>query len=384
MRKVVLIQVMLCLSLFAMGQVKAGDVIHGKVTDENGNPLSDAVIAEIGSNKRVFAGADSDINGDYSLKIENPKDTLFVSYHNLKEGTIEHEHGSKRVPITSSTINIVLELKRSSGQKTLGKSNASSAPASFHAPQANYDEYKQKMMDFYGLKLSIPAEMVDLTVFSNPNPADDFSFADMEESGGNIPVYIPGLFIRLDDNCKVVMQDLSFSSKPQPDHEAPINENTIKYHRPTFEGEMLNNCGLPWFHIDHSPGILNDKELMKKIEDARSKYTLFSENSKLQKQTNADRVSIVKIPFLDKIYFGADYLDCDSAEMANGKHSNIDVLNKEIWGSCDECYGVEFYRADRYMSCNILVFVNSKRGKSIKQYAEQLARYIYFDPNFKY
>ena len=32
----------------------------------------------------------------------------------------------------------------------------------------------------------------------------------------------------------------------------------------------------------------------------------------------------------------------------------------------------------------MLVFINSKRGKPIEKYVEQLSRYIYFDPKFKF
>ena len=39
MRKTFFIQVLFCISLLATAQVKAGDVIHGKVTDDKGEPL---------------------------------------------------------------------------------------------------------------------------------------------------------------------------------------------------------------------------------------------------------------------------------------------------------------------------------------------------------
>ena len=32
----------------------------------------------------------------------------------------------------------------------------------------------------------------------------------------------------------------------------------------------------------------------------------------------------------------------------------------------------------------MLFFIDSKRGKSIERYVEQLSRYIYFDPKFKF
>lgn len=249
-----------------------------------------------------------------------------------------------------------------------------------------YDELKQKMMDYYGVKLSFPEKMIDETVFTKEGEFgyNYFIFADIKESGGNVPNFVGGVFIRLDEGCYVIMEGLSHAQKPRPDSYPPIDENTIKHHRSAFDGRMLNNCGLPWFHIDHEPSVLNNQELMKKIEDARSKYTLCSENSKLQKQTNSDRAYIVEIPYLDKICCGVDFLRRDAATIASGKHSNIETLNKEIWGKCDKCFGIDFYRADRYMSVNMLVFIDSKHiTQSIEQIADQLSQYIYFDPKFK-
>ena len=250
----------------------------------------------------------------------------------------------------------------------------------------DYDEFKQKMMDYYGVRLSIPEEMIDETVFSKDGVFRNnyFSFADIKESGGNIPNFEGGLFIRLDEACYVIMESLSHSQKPQPESFPPIDENTIMHHKSYFDGKMLNNCGLPWFHIDHSPEILNDEEMMKKIEDARNRYVRTFTNGELVLHSKSDCAYIVQIPNLDKIYCGTDFLLRDSATIASGKHSNMETLNKEVWGKCDKCFGIDFYRADRYVSVNMLVFIDSKHTTwSIGQYADLLSRYICFVPKFK-
>ena len=123
---------------------------------------------------------------------------------------------------------------------------------------------------------------------------------------------------------------------------------------------------------------------MKKIEDARSKYVRTFADGELVFPTNSDRAYIVQIPYLDKIFCGIDYLVRDSATIVSGKHSNIEALNREIWGKCDKCFGIDFYRADRYMSVSMLVFIDSKHTTwSIGQYADLLSRYICFVPKFK-
>ena len=245
-----------------------------------------------------------------------------------------------------------------------------------------YDDYKQKMMDYYGLRLSFPEKMVDSTVFPKDKASIYsscfFTFADTRESNPYVG-YPGGLFLQLEEDCYVVMEAHSLREKPRPGQFHSIDENTVKLYEPHFDSCMLNNCGLPWFHVDHDPSVLNNQELMKKIEDARSKYILCKENSKLQKQTNSDRVCIVRLPYIDKVFCGRP----DSTQIAEGRHSKNETLNK-VWNECSLCYGVDFYRADRYIPFTMLVFTNSKRGKPIEKYVEQLARYIYFDPNFKY
>ena len=100
MKKIVFIQVMLCLSLCAMAQVKAGDIVHGKVTDDKGSPLVKVNVIEIDKEKRIIGHAVTDVNGSYSLKIIHPKNSLMASLIQFK---------SVKMPISSHTINFVLE-----------------------------------------------------------------------------------------------------------------------------------------------------------------------------------------------------------------------------------------------------------------------------------
>ena len=195
-----------------------------------------------------------------------------------------------------------------------------------------YDDFKQRMMDYYGLKLSFPKKMVDETVF----PKEDFMgnmfvFCDFRETSGG-PAFLGGLFIQLEEGCYVIMDGRSIREKPRPGSFHSIDENTVKHYKPEFDTILLNNCGLPWFHIDHSPEILNDEEMMKKIEDARNRYVRTFTNGELVLHSKSDCAYIVQIPNLDKIYCGTDFLLRDSTTIASGKHSNIETLNKEVWG----------------------------------------------------
>ena len=63
----------------ASAQVKAGDIITGQVWDDF-EPLMMVNVVEIDNNKRIVAHGVTDINGNFSFKIVNPKDKIQISY----------------------------------------------------------------------------------------------------------------------------------------------------------------------------------------------------------------------------------------------------------------------------------------------------------------
>ena len=68
-----------CICLTASAQVKAGDVISGQVWDDL-EPLMMCNVVEIDNNNRIVAAGVTDINGNFSFKIVNPKDKIRISY----------------------------------------------------------------------------------------------------------------------------------------------------------------------------------------------------------------------------------------------------------------------------------------------------------------
>ena len=347
-----------------MAQVEAGDTVRGKVTDEEGKPLMMVNIVEIDKEKRIIGHAVSDVNGNYSLKIVNPKDTLVASYfdHNLETNIIRH--GAKRTLITGHSIDIVIEMKRSDEQPK-PKQKASSATSD---PMGDdWETYVRKNKEYWGVSLSFPHHMKIESEENVPlSKMRVFQFASMRQSGGNIPIFEAGPIITLDDNCVLLMSSVRFASKPKPDHEVPIDENTIPRHGASFTSELLNNCGLPWFHIDHEPSVLNDKELMEKINATKQKYIRMHANDRLTQITNSDRVFITQIPNLKKV-------QCE-----------VGSVTQQVKKNATDCYGLDFYRADRYHAVEMLLFINPKGGKTIDDYLEQICGYIKFDKDFKY
>lgn len=69
-----------CCSTLALAQApKAGDIISGNVSDDI-EPLMMVNVVEVDKNNRIVAHGVTDINGNFSFKIVNPKDKIQVSY----------------------------------------------------------------------------------------------------------------------------------------------------------------------------------------------------------------------------------------------------------------------------------------------------------------
>ena len=62
---------------------QAGDIISGQVTDAFG-PVMMANVVEIDASNRIIAAGTTDMNGNFSFKLKNPKDRLKVSYVGYK------------------------------------------------------------------------------------------------------------------------------------------------------------------------------------------------------------------------------------------------------------------------------------------------------------
>lgn len=89
------------LSLFAGAAYaqNAGDVVSGTVSDPLG-PIMMANVVEIDRSNRIVSSAQTDMNGNFSFKIKDPKNKLRFSYVGCKTRT---------VPISGTTYNITLE-----------------------------------------------------------------------------------------------------------------------------------------------------------------------------------------------------------------------------------------------------------------------------------
>lgn len=85
--------------LIAANAQQAGDIISGTVNDEMG-PVMMANVVEIDAAKRIVASAVTDMNGNFSFKLKNPKDKLRVTFVGYK---------TVLIPINKTHFNIKME-----------------------------------------------------------------------------------------------------------------------------------------------------------------------------------------------------------------------------------------------------------------------------------
>ena len=87
--------------IFAQAQ-KAGDIISGSVTDAFG-PVMMANVVELDAANRIVASTVTDMNGNFSFKLKNPKDKLRISFVGYKTVTLPFNKTKYAVKMTDAT-----------------------------------------------------------------------------------------------------------------------------------------------------------------------------------------------------------------------------------------------------------------------------------------
>src|SRR5574344_2437176 len=107
-----------CLAAFllatgiAFGQ-KAGQIIRGSVYDQDG-PMMMVNVVEIDAANRIVAAGVTDINGNFSFKLANPKDRIKVSFVGYKTQILPINGTSYKIRMTDVTQirEVVINAKR--------------------------------------------------------------------------------------------------------------------------------------------------------------------------------------------------------------------------------------------------------------------------------
>lgn len=110
MKKLIIFVLALAFSTSIFAQVKAGDIISGNVSDDMG-PLMAVNVVEVDANKRIQAHGITDINGNFSFAIKNPKDHIQISYVGCQTVTLPINKKFFKVVLQSATILKPVEIK---------------------------------------------------------------------------------------------------------------------------------------------------------------------------------------------------------------------------------------------------------------------------------
>ena len=120
--------------------------VHGTIEDEFG-PLMGATICEVDANGRVISGTQTDMNGNFTMKIINPKDQLRFQFLGMVTQTL---------PIDKTSYNVKMETEAQSIKEVTVTGAKRMEGNSLHIPEREIGKAKQtiKMDEFEGLSVT--------------------------------------------------------------------------------------------------------------------------------------------------------------------------------------------------------------------------------------
>jgi hypothetical protein len=219
-----------------------------------------------------------------------------------------------------------------------------------------YQGYKNAYKEWFGVDISIPESMV--RCYDNEHKDQLWTeFGNPDESNTK-PAFAGYAIVELSEFCDVITDDIISWGKPKQGGPLDFDD------RIWFDHILYNNCGIPY--TDWYQYSMDREKLEAKRKKAIRKYSYsFPEISNVIKRTNARNCYILKIPHYNKITAE----DKDYAKRLK---------------RYDTCYLVEFHRLNQVRGVYMLFFVNSKYGRSIDSYIEQISHYISFDKDFTF
>ena len=99
-RYILLLALMAVTALSALAQEITS--VHGNVSDDTG-PLMGATVCEIDGNGRIIESAVTDLNGNFTMKVRNPKDKIRFSYVGMKTITQPINKTNFKIVMTDNT-----------------------------------------------------------------------------------------------------------------------------------------------------------------------------------------------------------------------------------------------------------------------------------------
>lgn len=124
---------------------QAGDIVSGTVSDAMG-PVMMANVIEVDGSNRIVSSTQTDINGNFSFKIKDPKNKLKISFVGCK---------TKILPIKGLTYNVVLEDQTTLNEVTVvSKRRAGGSGLAIPKDEMSTANQSIDMKEFEGLALT--------------------------------------------------------------------------------------------------------------------------------------------------------------------------------------------------------------------------------------
>ena len=124
---------------------QAGQIISGTVSDAMG-PVMMANVVEIDASNRIVSSTQTDINGNFSFKIKDPKHKIRISFVGCK---------TKTLPIKDEEYNVVLEDQTTLSEVTVtSKRRAGGSGLSIPKDEMSTSNQSIDMKEFEGLSMT--------------------------------------------------------------------------------------------------------------------------------------------------------------------------------------------------------------------------------------
>ena len=222
----------------------------------------------------------------------------------------------------------------------------------------DYEEYCKQLKQNLNLTLLAP----DGTLKINNNTSSRvLTFGDVLESTSIHPIFVFASLLTLNENCSVVMPDVSAINKPKSGDYSPKRI----YNTPSVTGWMLDNCGFSW-KVWRESIATGELDLHEDIILLRNRYECRIEDCKLTEKSNCDRIFVVRIPNMDKVSIDI-YTELQRPQ-----------IEMDLKTNATECYGVEFYKHSSYEPLKMLFFINGN-NTTIDECVAKMAEYVTFE-----
>src|SRR5687767_10349523 len=138
---IILLLVAICTASNLLAQTQP-TIVRGKITSSRDKtPIHGASVTEIDNDERIIRGVSTDIDGNFALRISNPKNKILISYIGHKS-TVQSLNGKTTLNIQLVTTNsdmdeiiVVADKKSDNGMMPISERDRTFAAATISAKE---------------------------------------------------------------------------------------------------------------------------------------------------------------------------------------------------------------------------------------------------------